>query len=180
MLGSRMTNTDLSTLHPGQFQIFRLGQIYLENVDPLLKVAHSPTLQASIIDAASDLRNVNPALEALMFSIYYVSILSLAEDDCCSLFGSPRRDILTNHQFGCRQALLNCKLLRFSDRDCLAALYLYLVSPLASRIVLSNTSRSQSDPIQTLALYLQCLTLLSALHSVWVSTKSRPMPNAPL
>jgi hypothetical protein len=180
MFGSRMTNIDLSTLHPGQLQIFRLWQIYLENVDPLLKVTHSPTLQASIIDAASDMGNVSAALEALMFSIYCVSILSLAEDDCYSLFGSPRRDLLTNYQFGCRQALLKCEFLRSSDCDCLTALYLYLVSLLPSSIVFSNTSRSRSDRIQTPALFLQCLALLSASHSVWVSTKSPPMPIAPL
>jgi hypothetical protein len=129
LFGSRKTNVDLSTLHPKQVQIFRLWQIYLENVNPLLKVTHTPTLQARIIDAACDVANISPTLEALMFSIYCVSILSLVEDECRTLFGSPREDLLTSYQFGCQQALLNCGFLRSSDRDCLTALYLYLVSP---------------------------------------------------
>ncbi|KAK9319080.1 C6 zinc finger domain protein [Lipomyces orientalis] len=128
LFGSPKTNVDLSTLHPEQVQIFRLWQIYLENVNPLLKVTHTPTLQARIIDAVSDVANMSPTLEALIFSIYCVSILSLAEDECRTLFGSPRKDLLTSYQFGCRQALLNCRVLRSSDRDCLIALYLYLVS----------------------------------------------------
>ncbi|OQE39303.1 hypothetical protein PENCOP_c007G04846 [Penicillium coprophilum] len=82
LFGSPVGNVDLSTLHPTQVQIFRLWQIYLDNVNPLLKVSHTPTLQTHIIDAASDIANINPALEALMFGIYCVSILSLTEDEC--------------------------------------------------------------------------------------------------
>ncbi|KGO75558.1 Transcription factor, fungi [Penicillium italicum] len=119
---------DLSVFHPTQVHIFRLWQIYLDNVNPLLKVTHTPTLQTRIIDAATDIANVNPKLEALMFSIYCVSILSLTEDQCSALFGSPKKDLLTAYQSACQQALMNCSILRSSDRESLTALYLYLVS----------------------------------------------------
>ena len=128
LFGSRKTNVDLSTLHPEQVQIFRLWQIYIENVDPLLKVTHTPTLQARIIDAASGVANISPTLEALMFGVYCASTLSLVEDECRTLFKSPKEDLLKSYQFGCQQALLKCGVLRTSDRDCLTALYLYLVS----------------------------------------------------
>lgn len=128
LFGLRKTNIDLSTLHPDQVQIFRLWQIYLENVNSLLKVTHTPTLQTLIIDAASDVANVSPPLEALIFSIYCVSILSLDDDECRTLFKLPRKDLLQSYRVGCQQALLNCGLLRSSDRNCLTALYLYLVS----------------------------------------------------
>lgn len=126
--GSHEANIDLATLHPGQVHIFRLWQIYLENVDVLLKVTHTPTFQTRIINAAGDLRNVSPTLEALMFSIYCAAILSLAEEECRNLFGSVRDELLRRYQLGCQQALLRCGVLRTSDRECLTALYLYLVS----------------------------------------------------
>ncbi|KAK6087315.1 beta-xylosidase [Seiridium cupressi] len=128
IFGSPEPNIDLSTLHPPHAQIFRLWQIYLENVDPLLKVTHTPTLQIRIIDAGSDMTSISPTLEALMFSIYCVAVLSLDEDGCRSLFGTPKKDLLTTYQFACRQALQNCRVLRSSDRDCLTALFLYLMS----------------------------------------------------
>ncbi|KAF2815350.1 uncharacterized protein BDZ99DRAFT_378049 [Mytilinidion resinicola] len=128
LFGSRKTNVTLSTLHPKQVQIFRLWQVYLENVNPLLKVTHTPTLQSRIIDAASDVANINPNLEALMFSIYCISVISLVEDKCQTLFGSTRKELLASFRFGCQQALLNCEFLRSSDQDCLTALYLYLIS----------------------------------------------------
>jgi hypothetical protein len=63
-----------------------------------------------------------------MFSIYCMAILSLTVDECGAIFGSSKGDLLTRFQFGCRQALLNSGFLRSSDRECLTALYLYLVS----------------------------------------------------
>ncbi|KAL2698681.1 hypothetical protein AAEP93_010069 [Penicillium crustosum] len=129
LFGSPVGNVDeLSAFHPTQVQIFRLWQIYLDNVNPLLKVTHTPTLQTRIIDAASDIANINPTLEALMFSIYCVSILSLTEDQCSALFKSPKKDLLTAYQSACQQALRGCSILRSSDRESLTALYLYLVS----------------------------------------------------
>jgi hypothetical protein len=63
-----------------------------------------------------------------MFSIYCMSVSSLTDDDCQTMFGSSKADLSTRYQFGCQQALSNCGFLRSNDRDCLTALYLYLVS----------------------------------------------------
>jgi hypothetical protein len=128
LFGSLKTNVCLDALHPEQVQMFRLWQIYLENVNPLLKVTHTPTLQARIIDAAHNVANISPPLEALIFGIYCVSVLSLTEDECRTSFGLSRKDLLGSYQFACQQALLNCRAWLSDDRDCLTALYLYLVS----------------------------------------------------
>ncbi|KAL2137145.1 hypothetical protein VTI74DRAFT_8777 [Chaetomium olivicolor] len=128
LFGSPVSNrVDLITLHPEQTKIFRLWQIYLDNVDPLLKVTHTPSLQARIVEAVGDLANLGPPLEALLFSIYCVAILSLDQERCRNVFGS-KKDLLAGYRFACRQALLNCRILLTSDHDCLVALYLYLVS----------------------------------------------------
>jgi len=128
LFGPSNTNVDLSTLHPEPVHIFRLWQIYLDNVNPLFKVTHTPSLQGLIIEAASNVTNVTSTLEVLMFSIYCMAILSLAAEDCQAIFGSPQEELLTKFQFGCRQALLNCSFLRSTNRNCLTALFLYLVS----------------------------------------------------
>ena len=127
LFGSRRITVDLSTTHPEPVHIFRLWQIYLDNVDPLLKVTHTPSLQGRIIEAAGNVTKLNPTLEALMFSIYSMAILSLNLEDCQTMFHSSKEDMLKRYQFGCQQALVNCGFLRSSDRDCLTALYLYLV-----------------------------------------------------
>jgi hypothetical protein len=118
---------DLSAMHPNQIHIFKIWQVYLENVDPLLKVTHAPTLQGRIIDAASDLANIESPLEALMFSIYCASIFSLDENDCQKYFGSSRQSLLSGYQLGAREALLRSRFLRTDNLDCLTAFHFYLV-----------------------------------------------------
>ncbi|RDW63533.1 hypothetical protein BP6252_11078 [Coleophoma cylindrospora] len=128
LFGIRKAAVKLSTLHPEPAHIFRLWQIYLDNVNPLLKVTHVPSLQGRLVEAVSNLANITPTLEALMFSIYCTAILSLVAGDVQVMFGSSQEELLSRCQFGCQQALLNCGFLRCGDRDCLTALYLYLVS----------------------------------------------------
>ena len=125
---SRTAGVELSALHPPQAQIFKFWQLYLENIDPLLKLTHTPTLQARIIDAASDVTKIEPNLEALMFAIYCMAITSLNQKQCQAMFGTPRGDILRGYQLGAREALLNCGFLKCNNRECLTALHLYLVS----------------------------------------------------
>ena len=128
LFGPRVLVVDLSTFHPNPVQIFRLWQIYTENVNILLKVTHTPSLQPRVIEAASDLTSVDATLEALMFGIYSTAVLSLTEENCQIIFGSSKEDLLSRYQSGCQQALWKCGFLRTSDRDCLTALFLYLVS----------------------------------------------------
>lgn len=127
LFGSPRVMLDLSASHPTQIQIFRLWQIYVDNVNPLIQVSHAPSLQPRIIDAASNLNDISPTLEALMFSIYCISVRSLADDECNALFGSPKKPLLAGYQVACQQALLKCKIVRCNDTNGLTALFLYLV-----------------------------------------------------
>ncbi|KAJ0107620.1 hypothetical protein J7T55_007811 [Diaporthe amygdali] len=113
--GTPLTDPNLHTLHPEQVHILRLWQIYLDNVDPLLKVTHTPTVQSRIVDAIGDTGSISPTFHALMFSIYCVSVMSLSEDECFL--------ILQTHNL-----------------DSLTALYLYLVSVQAKTDPLSLSS----------------------------------------
>lgn len=151
--------SDNSGLHPDTAQIFRLWQVYLENVDPLLKVTHNPSLQGRIVEAASNLAGIDTNLEALMFSIYCVAVESLRDDDCQTVFASSKADLLTRYQFGCQQALSNCGFLQTSSHECLTALFLYLVSThraLTTHWLLLTSTRSRLVLRLTPALYVPC------------------------
>ncbi|RAK80778.1 Zn(II)2Cys6 transcription factor [Aspergillus fijiensis CBS 313.89] len=128
LFGPAATDMDLAAAHPDQAQIFRLWQTYLDNIDPLLKVTHTPTLQSRIIDAAADLARVPPALEALMFSIYCMALLSCTDEDCRRVLGATRKEKIGRYQLACQQALRRCDVFRSPDLDSLTALFLYLVS----------------------------------------------------
>ena len=119
---------DLSHLRPSHAHVLSLWQTYLDNVNPLLKVTHTPTLQASIINALNNPSTIESTLEALMFGVYCVALLSLSESECLAIFKAPRSELLARYQIACREALLCCKFLHSRNRNCLTALYLYLVN----------------------------------------------------
>jgi hypothetical protein len=85
VFGYRSADVDLRPLHPLPSQIPFIWQVYSENVHPILKIVHMPTMSKLIKDLRNNLDTLTPATEALMFSIYYAAITSLEEDEVCIL-----------------------------------------------------------------------------------------------
>ena len=88
IMGYRSSDVDLRPLHPLPSQIPFMWQVFQENVDPILKVLHVPTMSKLIRELRNNLDSLTPSTEALMFAIYYASITSLDEDQvglfvCC-------------------------------------------------------------------------------------------------
>ncbi|RYC65994.1 hypothetical protein CHU98_g260 [Xylaria longipes] len=106
----------VTDLHPSGVQIFQIWQIYLDNVNPLLKLTHTPTLQVQIIEASTNLTKVSKSLEALMFAIYLMAITSLTDDEVEQTFSESRSNLLMKYQHGAQQALFNAGFMRIGVR----------------------------------------------------------------
>lgn len=65
--------------HPPPERILQLWQIFVENVHPLTKVVHVPTLRPAMQKAASNPGTVPRSFEALMFAIYSMCVLLLCK-----------------------------------------------------------------------------------------------------
>lgn len=113
---------------------FRLWQTFLVNVDPLVKIFHAPTIQQTVLDASTNLRNIPKHVEALLFSIYFIAVTSMQPNECESLLGSSKPDLLVKYSHGAQQALVNARFMRSLNLTTLNAFIIYLVS-LASSIV---------------------------------------------
>lgn len=120
-------------LHPSTVQIFRLWQTFLDNVNPIIKIFHAPTVQQQILDATSDLSNVSKPMEALMFGIYATAVTSLSDVECKNMFGEEKTVLRGRYSAGSRQALRNAGVLRTSNLVILQAFVLYLVSSSSPR-----------------------------------------------
>jgi hypothetical protein len=125
---SRQYDVDLSNTHPEPVLISMLRQSFLDNVNPLLKIVHAPTMQSEIIEALGDLTSVSSVQVALMFSIYCVAVHSLNEEECLAKLGQQKKVLLVTYRLGCRQALVETDCLRSHDRNSLIALCLCLAS----------------------------------------------------
>lgn len=117
----------LAGVHPNPANVFKLWQVFLENVNPLTKIIHTPTLQWRILNATSDLSSVPEDLEALMFAIYCAALTSLSDDEVLQRFCETKLKLLALYREGAQKALVNAGLLRTSSMVVLQALVIFIV-----------------------------------------------------
>ena len=134
----------VTAAHPSAIQIFQLWQIYIQNVNPLLKLSHITTLQGQIISAGANTAKIPKPLEALMFSIYFSAITSLTDEEVQATFGEDKAVLLTKYHNATQQSLVNAGFMRSTELMVLQALLLYLVrhkpSPPRVSALLNNCS----------------------------------------
>jgi predicted RNA-binding protein with RPS1 domain len=113
--------------HPPGIQIFQLWQTYIDNINPLLKITHVPTVQVKVLQAASTLGKAPKNIEALMFGIYLMAITSMEEKQVVSMFNEPKQQLLSRYLSATQQALVNASFMLVDDPLVLQAFVLYLV-----------------------------------------------------
>lgn len=136
---------NVTAAHPSPIQIFQLWQIYINNVNPLLKITHTPTLQAQIISAGANTARIPKPLEALMFSIYFAAITSLTEQEVQSTFAEDRAVLLGKYHNATQQALVNAGFMRSDELAVMQAMFLYLVTPPTSSCSWLCTNQAPSS-----------------------------------
>jgi hypothetical protein len=114
--------------HPPNEHMHQLWQIFIENVDPLTKVVHVPTLQPAIKKATTEIGSVPRSFEALMFAIYSAAVMSLKDDECKRRLGEPRKTLLSRYTSATKAALSRAKFMGTTSIVVLQALMLHLLS----------------------------------------------------
>lgn len=125
IVGAR--SAPITHLHPSPIQIFQLWQVYISNINPLLRLTHVPTAQGRVIEASAHLERTPSSLEALMFAVYLMALISVDEVEVQAMFGEPRMQVLSKFHLAAQQALINAGLMRTNDITVLQAYILYLV-----------------------------------------------------
>ncbi|KAK4152469.1 activator of stress genes 1 [Chaetomidium leptoderma] len=128
LLGGDTPGVKIESLWPAPAHMFRLWQIYLDRVNPLTKIIHVPSLQPYVAEAATGLHSVPKNIEALLFSIFLMAVVSLTPDECRGLLGYSREEALQRYSSGVRLSLLRMGFLRSHDVTILQALVIYLTS----------------------------------------------------
>lgn len=80
--------------HPPPDQIRRLPTIYFENVDPIVKIFHRPTILKMIESGTS---SITKSQEALLYSIYFAAVTSLSRT-CRNEFGQDYATLSRRYQ----------------------------------------------------------------------------------
>jgi hypothetical protein len=128
LLFGRSMFESLRSSHPEPVKMFMLWQTFLDNVNPLVKLFHAPTVQQSILEASGNLDNVAASTEALMFAIYLCAVTSLRNDDCERIMGASRHALLVRFSNATQQALINAEILKTSNMVVLQSFTLFLLA----------------------------------------------------
>jgi len=94
LLGNDPTPVNLTALHPAIEHIWLLWHIFTENVEPLFKLFHAPSILKRLLLAVQDLDSVDEDLETLLFAVYFAAIVVQDDGECSIKFRQPRMNLL--------------------------------------------------------------------------------------
>ena len=113
---------------PKAAQVFMLWQTFLENVDPLTKLLHTPTVQHKMMQATSSVEDLPKSTAALLFPIFLSAVTSLTSTECQRLMQAPKSEMITRYHTAARRALIGANLLHSSELEVIQGFVLLLVS----------------------------------------------------
>lgn len=87
----------LHALHPHPTIMFSLWQRFLERVDPVLKLIHTPTVQKDILIVVRDNSHLNLPLHILFFAIYYTSVIAMSAEECWDELRESKEEALKRY-----------------------------------------------------------------------------------
>lgn len=119
---------NVSRFHPSSEHALELWEVFVENVNALIKIIHEPSMGQTIRNSINDLESIPKSLEALMFSIYSIATMSLTESDCQERFNEQRQVLLARYRLATKVALSRAKFLGVGDILALQAFHLHLIS----------------------------------------------------
>lgn len=128
LLGHSPIDQELRSEHPPPVQQFRLWQAFLDNVHPMTKIVHAPTVQQALLEATESTNDISRPMESLMFAIYSCAVYSMTNAECEKVMGQAKSVVLTRYQCAARHALTNASLLKTSNITVLQAFALFLLS----------------------------------------------------
>lgn len=58
-----------------------LGQTYMDNIDPFMKVLHAPSMMKIIREVKGNYHSLRHSMQALMLAISFAAIISLTDEE---------------------------------------------------------------------------------------------------
>ncbi|KAJ8112672.1 hypothetical protein ONZ43_g5343 [Nemania bipapillata] len=126
IFGYRAVASSLRHLHPSLPQAVALYAAFSDNVAPLVRIFHMPTLTRVYWDAIASVDSLDKTTETLLFAIHYSAVVSLTPEACVGILGEMRESALEKFRFAVEQALARSNLLSTQNMTILQAAVLFL------------------------------------------------------
>lgn len=126
IMGFQGLARSLRSYHPTLSTSVALLEIFKESVVPLVHIFHMPTLMQAYWDAMASPEMIDRNTEALLFAIYYSTVISMDSKQCEEVLGIPRSNAVKHFQFATQQAMARADLLNTQSLVLLQAVVLFL------------------------------------------------------
>ena len=120
--------SSLSHYHPPYDEALVLWQTHIENVEPICKILHVPSVEKIARKGAQNPDQLSKSEECLLFAIYHFAVFSMSEGDCLEKLGQPRAFLIQRYHLAVRKALVNASFLKTTEMTVLQAYMLFLLS----------------------------------------------------
>ena len=114
---------------PPQPIIDKLLTLYFNNVDPIFKIVHAPSVRDYIQGGKPYLGHArgDPAVTALTFAIYYAAVVTIDDETCRAELGDERTTLCRRYRFATEASLAQADFINSQDITALQALVMMLV-----------------------------------------------------
>jgi hypothetical protein len=126
IFGYNSTMINLRILHPPANQTMTYWGLYVENIDPVVRLLHKPTAQKLFIQTSKDQLALSKGTECLAFAVYFAVVTSLTNDQCQKLLGLEREIGLKRYRYATEQALAKANFLTTQELVVVQAFCLFL------------------------------------------------------
>ncbi|KAI9789022.1 MAG: hypothetical protein M1833_002774 [Piccolia ochrophora] len=118
---------NLNQLYPDVSHTSYLWQLYVSNVDPLLKLLYKPTIEKLIATTNENLEGLTASNAAILFSVFFAAVISLSDEECVTMMGESKVVLHDRYRFAIEQALARAGFLTSQELLILQAFVLYLI-----------------------------------------------------
>jgi hypothetical protein len=119
---------DVASLYPPPAAVMTFWTAFCQNVDPLTKIVHIPTLQTLVEVSCHNVRSLSRYNLTLLFSIHLISVESMTDEQCRAATGESKRTLFKRLLAATQQCFVRGCLLRTGDLTMLTALLFYLLA----------------------------------------------------
>lgn len=123
-------DVDLLALYPNTQCALQLWSVYVQHVDPVLKILHIPSLQSVVVQTILNPGSASLSTLALTFAIYYAAITSMWEEEDTLVPPEEQAVLISRFKTALDQLLTVRHLISQPDIQCIQALAIYVVSTL--------------------------------------------------
>ncbi|KAG5936463.1 hypothetical protein E4U53_000214 [Claviceps sorghi] len=123
-----VSTANIEDLVPEPVHAFKLWQLFLDRVNPLLKVIHVPSVQPIVLEGAINMMSLPHHQQALLFSIYSSASLSMSESEAIQVLGLSREAAAQKFLSGTKVALIRFNFLKNYNMTALQALVHFMHS----------------------------------------------------